>query len=236
MPGLKISMDVELEALRENMIALGAMTRKTARQCVQDVSVMLLQAGSGKNGVPESKQKKREIQRFVRRYRHGVEELVQDARPEAPGDKLLFLIRRPRNRRPIAKSGDRRFWVFETMAAAKAHQAITYRGVAKAGFWSQYPALGKPVPAKYAKKGFLASVPGLSETAVMLESPVPEITVSNRSTAIGFEKSDFWKKGIISSVNNRISGMAKRNEKRLAAFRQAGGVSWNEEKQEYDIL
>lgn len=228
---MTISMDVETDALRANVAALSAMTRKTAQQSVRDASIMILQAGT--KVVPQAKIAKRKIVRAVRRYRRGVEELAIDARPEAPGDKALYLIARPRNRKPIGKSGGRKFWTFETMAAARDHQAVTFRGVAKAGFWAQYPALGRAIPGKYTRQGFLADVPGLKETQTLLQDMVPSITVTNKSTAIGFERSDYWKRSILSSVNNRISGTAKANEKRLAAFRQAGGVAWDSRANEY---
>ena len=224
-PHMKLKIEVETAALQANLHALIAMTGKTSQQCVKETAIMLLQSGS--NIVPEAKQKKRDILRVVRRYRRGVEEIVKGARPSAPGDKLLFLIPRPRNRRAIAKSGDRRFWVFESLERAKEHQSITFRGVAKAGFWSQYPALGRSIPAKYAKQDFLASVPGLKMTQAELDTFHPSVTISNRSTAIGFDKATHWKTEIMSKVTNRIAGMAKPNEQRLAAFRKAGGVTWD---------
>lgn len=231
---MSLSIELESEAFYLNMGALQAMTRKTARESVRAASVMILQSGA--KTVPQAEISKRKIVRAVRRYRRGAEELAIDARPEAPGDKALFLIARPRNRRPIGKSAGRKWWTFETLRAAKDHTKVTYRGVVKAGFWSQYPALGKAVPAGYAKKSFLADVPGLKQTDLRLDDLVPEITVTNRSTAIGFERSDFWKKSILSSVNNRIAGMAKSSEKRLAAFRSAGGVAFDEHAQAYNPL
>ena len=131
---MKLHMDVETEALERNIAALAAMTRKTAHQCVRDTSVMVLQAGANLTPTPppppNSKRRpsnKRDVIRAVRRYRRGVEELVRGGRIEAPGDKLLWMIARPPGRRPISRTGDRRFWVFETAQAAREHQAITYR-------------------------------------------------------------------------------------------------------------
>ena len=49
----------------------------------------------------------RDIIQAVRRYRHGLEEIAQNAVPEAPGDKALWFIPRPSRRRPIGKSGGR---------------------------------------------------------------------------------------------------------------------------------
>jgi len=234
---MKLNLEVETEALRENMVAFSAMTRKTARQSVKEISIMLLQAGySKKYGVLQAKVSRRKIVRAVRRYRHGVEELAIDARPEAPGDKALYLIARPRNRRPIGKSAGRKWWTFESMEAARAHQPVTYRGVVRAGFWAQLPALGKAVPASLSKKSFLAAVPGLKYTQVDLDADVPSITITNQSVAIGFEKSDYWKKQIMMGVTNRIAGMARANEERLAAFKAAGGVRFNESSGTYEPL
>ena len=231
---MSLTIDLETDALRANIAALSAMTRKTARESVRAAAVMILQSGA--KTVPEALVRKRKIVRACRRYRRGVEELAIDARPSAPGDKTLYLIARPRNRRPIGKSAGRKWWSFETLQKAKEHTTITFRGVVKAGFWSQYPALGKAIPAGYAKKSFLADLPGLKDTELHLDDLVPEVTISNRSTAIGFEKSDIWKRSILSSVNNRIAGMAKSNEKRLAAFRSAGGVAFDEHAQAYNPI
>ena len=230
MAGIKLNMDTEIDALRANVTALQAMTKKTAQQCVKETSVMILQAGA--NLTPQAKKARREVIRAVRRYRHGVEELVRGAQPEAPGDKAMFLIARPPNRRPISKSGDRRFWVFETASAAREHTDITFRGVGKAGWWSQLPALGKPVPGKYSKSAFMADLPGLKDSTVKLEELTPIVTLVNRASSIQ-RRADSLRTLIVSKVNNRISGMARSNERRLAAFRSAGGVVWDDASREY---
>ena len=124
MSGPKLKIECETSALLNNMAALSAMTGKTAHDSVVEVSTWILQSGAN---LAEQAPRLRKIEPAVRRYRHGVEELVLGGAVEAPGDKMLYLIRRPRNRRPLSKSGDRRNWVFETMRAAKAHQRITYR-------------------------------------------------------------------------------------------------------------
>lgn len=232
---MKLHMDVETEALERNTAALAAMTRKTAHQCVRDTSVMVLQAGA--NLTPQAKKKRRDVMRCVRRYRRGVEELVRGGRIEAPGDKLLWMIARPPGRRPISRTGDRRFWVFETAQAAREHQAITYRGIGKAGFWMQLPRLGKPVPAKYQKNPAVLTVSGLSSTEVDLDSFVPTVTVSNTVQSIQrYAETSGLKTHVLSSVTNRIAGMAKSSEKRLAAFRSAGGVAYDAESDSYETL
>ena len=230
MSGIKLNMETEIDALRANVTALQAMTKKTAQQCVRETSVMVLQTGA--NLTPQAKRARREVIRAVRRYRHGVEELARGARPEAPGDKALFLIARPRGRKPIAKSGDRRFWTFETAAAAKDHTEITFRGVGKAGWWSQLPSLGKPVPGKYAKVAYMADLPGLKSSSVKLEELIPVVTLVNKASSIQ-RRADSIRTLILSKVTGRIAGMAKANERRLAAFRQAGGVVWDEASREY---
>lgn len=233
---MHIDMSVDTDALRRNVAALSAMTRRAARESVREASVMVVQTG-GKSGkeaiIPQAAKANREIVRAVRRYRHGIEELAIDARPEAPGDKALYLIARPKGRRPIGKSGGRKWWTFEREDEARAHRRITFRGVARAGFWAQLPALGRPIPAGRASVAYLADVPGLTETAVRLDSDVPAVTVTNKSTAIGLEKAPHWQKAILMRVNNRIAGMAKSNADRLAAFRRAGGVAWSEPDQAY---
>ena len=229
---MSLFIEIESDALRANIAALQAMTRRTARESVRAASVMILQSGA--KTVPQAGISKRKVVRAVRRYRRGVEELAIDARPEAPGDRALYLIARPRNRRPIGKSAGRKWWTFETLRAAQDHTAITFRGVVKAGFWSQYPAIGKAIPATYAKKSFLADVPGLKQTDTHLDDLVPEVTISNRSTAIGFDKATHWKTEIMSKVTNRIAGIMKANEQKLAAFRKAGGVTWNAEAGIYE--
>ena len=230
MSGIKLNMDTEIDALRANVTALQAMTRKTAQQSVREASIMILQAGA--NLTPQAKKARRDVIRAVRRYRRGVEELARNARPEAPGDKALFLIARPPNRRPISKSGDRRFWVFETASAARDHTPITFRGVGKAGWWSQLPALGKPVPGKYASYRFMADLPGLKETDVKLEELVPLVNLVNKASSIQ-RRAASLRTLILSRVNNRIAGMARSNERRLAAFRQAGGMVWDDASREY---
>ena len=230
MSGIKLNMEIETDALRANVTALQAMTKKTAQQCVRETAVMVLQTGA--NLTPQAKKAKRDVIKAVRRYRHGVEELARGARPEAPGDIALFLIARPPNRRPISTSGDRRFWVFETASAAREHTPITFRGVGKAGFWSQLLSLGKPVPGKYASSAFMADLPGLKESNVKLEELVPVVTLVNRASSIQ-RRADSLRTLILSKVNGRIAGMAKANERRLAAFRQAGGVVWDDASREY---
>jgi len=237
MSGVKLKMDVELDALNRNVAALAAMTKKTASAAVRDTAVMVLQAGANltpaagdlmkSRGAAMARRGKRDIISVVRRYRHGIEELVQGARPEAPGDKQLWMIPRPSRRRPISKSGDRRFWVFETAAAAREHQPITFRGIGKAGFWAQLPALGKPIPGKYAKTGYLADVPGIKETTGDLNRMIPVVTVRNRSVSIQ-RRAESLTTLILSKANNRIAGMARSSEQRLAAFKAAGGVVWQQ--------
>jgi len=235
---MKHRVDIELEAFNRNVTALAAMMKRTAVQSVRDSAVMILQTGA--NVFPQYPEKrtpktnKREVLRFVRRYRHGLEELVQNGRVEAPGDKLLWMIRRPRNRRAISRSGDRRWWVFETKEAAMEHRTVNYQGVAKAGFWSQLPALGKPIPGKYARFEHLLSVPGLKSTTGSLQASAPSVTLVNKSTAIGSTYAASKKQLILSTVNNRIAGMTKQSAEHLARFREAGGVAWNEGAQTYE--
>lgn len=233
MPGIKLNIDCETSALNNNIAALMAMTRKTAHDTVVEVSAWILQSGAN---LADQAPKNRKIEPAVRRFRHGMEELVMGGRPEAPGDKMLYLIRRPRYRRPISRSGDRRNWVFETRAAAKAHQPITFRGIGKAGFWSQLPRIGKAVPNKYSGQSYLADVPGISSTIVQLQDMIPQITTTNSVRDIARRMDGGLAAYILSKVNNRISGMARSSEKRLAAFRRAGGVAWNEAEQEYEEL
>ena len=228
---MKYNVNTETAAFERNITALAAMTKRTAAQSVRDGAVMVLQAGA--NIMPQHPKKNRDVVRFVRRYRHGVEELVQDARIEAPGDKYLWMIRRPRNRRPIARSGDRKWWVFETKEAAQQHRAVNFQGVAKAGFWSQLPALGKAIPAKYARFEHLMSVAGLKQTTGKLDGMMPSVTLVNQSTAIGSFASAMKGK-ILERVNNRIAGMTKQSAEHLARFREAGGVAWNEGAQAYE--
>lgn len=243
---MKLGMDVELDALNRNVAALAAMTKKTSRRAVLDISIWALQTGAKetpqtgdfartRNGKKITT--KREIVRAVRRYRHGVEELAIDARPEAPGDKALFLIHRPRYRRPIGKTAGRKWWTFETLAAARAHQAITYRGIGKAGFWTQFPALGKSVPKGYSKQLELMNVPGIAMTVVNLSVEAPAISVTNSVRGIanylGGTRLDQL---IVSRINNRIAGYAKTAARRLAAFKRAGGVVWDQENQVYDSI
>ena len=229
---MKLKLDTEIDALRANVTALQAMTKKTAQQCVKQSAIWILQSATRET--PQAKKAKRDIIRAVRRYRHGVEELARNARPEAPGDKALFLISRPRNRRPISKSGDRRFWVFETMAAAKAHQDIVYRGAAKAGWWSQLPSLGAKVAKSFEKSDYLAAIPGIKETTISLDELVPSVVLNNRSKAItGHDFASIIRNRAILRTNNRIAGMAKANERRLAAFRQAGGMVWHDASEQY---
>lgn len=224
--GVKLKMDVELEAFLANVDAYQAMTKKTASDTVRDIGVMVLQTGA--KLTPRAKSANRDILRAVRRYRHGVEELARNARPEAPGDRAMFLIPRPQRRRPIAKSGDRRFWVFDTLQQAREHQKITYRGVGKAGFWAQLPALGKSVPRTYASVEFLASVPGLKFTDVKLDEASPVITVTNSSVAIQ-RRAESLKPLILSKVTNRVAGMANANKKKyFERFKAAGGVVWRQ--------
>lgn len=228
--GIKTNMKVEIAAFLKNMNALSVMTGKTARQCVLDASVMVVQTGAslqrGSDVIPIAP-KKRDVLQMVRRYRHGQEELVKGAKPEAPGDKALWMIRRPSRRRPIAKSGDRRWWTFESAREAREHQPITYRGVGRAGFWAQLPALGRPIPKGVGKMAFLADIPGLKSTSVRLDDPMPAITVTNASVAVQ-RLAEAKTPYILSKVNNRIAGMAKANKKRLLQFREAGGVVWRQ--------
>ena len=228
---MKYNINTETAAFERNVTALAAMTKRTAARSVRDAAVMVLQAGA--NIMPQYPKKNRDVVRFVRRYRRGVEELVQDARIEAPGDKYLWMIRRPRNRRPIARSGDRKWWVFESKEAAQQHRAVNFRGIAKAGFWAQLPALGKAIPAKYARFEHLLSVPGLKSTTGRLDGATPSVTLVNRSTAIGSFASAMKGK-ILERVNNRIAGMTKQSAEHLARFREAGGVAWNQETQAYE--
>ena len=243
---MNLTMDVELDALNRNVRALAAMTKKTSKQAVLEISVWALQTGAKetpqvgdfartRNGRKITT--KREIVRAVRRYRHGVEELALDARPEAPGDKALFLIHRPRYRRPIGKTGGRNWWTFESLAAARAHQAITYRGIGKAGFWTQFPSLGKSVPKSYSGQMQLMNVPGISMTVVNLSAEAPAISVTNSVRGIanylGGTRLDQL---IVSRINNRIGGFAKTAARRLAAFKRAGGVVWDQENEVYDSI
>jgi hypothetical protein len=227
---MALSLSVESEAFRRNIAALQAMTRKSAHATVRDASIMVLQSAA--KMTPQTKRAKRTITKAVRRFRHGVEELVIGGRPTAPGDKPLFLIDRPRYRRPISKSGDRRVWVFETMQAARDHQAITFRGIGKAGFWSQFPALGKPIPKGYQKVEFLASVPGIASNSVRLDAMTPTVRLTNSVRGID-RYLDAFEPRILSAVTNRIAGMAKANEKKLERFRDAGGVSFDKETNSY---
>jgi len=227
--GIKLKLDVELAAFEANVRAYQAMTRKTAAETVRDISVMVLQAGAQKRkgaAVIPIAPANRDVLQMVRRYRHGVEELVQNARPEAPGDKALWLIKRPARRRPIAKSGDRRWWTFESAAEAKRHKKITYRGVGRAGFWAQLPELGHRLPGGVNLA--LASIPGLTLTVVRLEDEKPTITVSNRSVAVK-RLADDKTPYILSKVTNRISGMAQANKRKyFGAFKESGGVVWRQ--------
>ena len=230
--GVKLKMAVELAAFQANVKAYQAMTRKTATETVRDISVMILQTGAnqkkGQAIIPIAPTN-RDVLQMVRRYRHGQEELVKNARPEAPGDKALWLIKRPARRRPISKSGDRRWWTFENAAEARRHKKITYRGVGRAGFWVQYPALAVNMPKGIpAKQAFLASIPGLAFTAVKLDAPMPTITVSNRSVAVS-RLADAKTPYILSKVTNRISGMAQANKRKyFGAFKESGGVVWRQ--------
>ena len=237
--GLKLKLDVELAAFHVNMAAYQKMTRKTSAETVRDVANMVLQTGAkeipaagdamrgASKAASAAKRGNREIIACVRRYRHGIEELVQGARPEAPGDKALWLIRRPDRRRSISKSGDRRWWTFESAAEANRHKRITYRGVGKAGFWAQFPSIGKKIPNMYLRYSPLASVSGLSVTTVRLDAAMPTITVSNRSVAVS-RLADAKTPYILSKVTNRIAGIAKANKKKYLAFTQAGGVVWSQ--------
>ena len=239
-------MEVELDALNRNTRALAAMTRKSAAETVKTISVWALQTGAKETPQVGSRAKtragrrittKREIVQAVRRYRHGVEELAVGEKPHAPGDKALFLIRRPRNRRPIGNTGGRSWWTFESLSAAKAHQQITYRGIGKAGFWSQFPALGVPVPKTYAKQLYLANTPGISMTVVNLDAAAPAISVSNTvrgiSSYLGGARLDNL---IVSRINNRIGAFARTQARRLADFKRAGGVVWNQESGAYQDI
>jgi hypothetical protein len=228
----KLKMTVELDAFRRNIAAYQVMTGKTAAETVRDVSLMVLQTGanSTKSGaiIPIAPAK-RDVLQYVRRYRHGVEELVQGARPEAPGDKPLWLIPRPSRRRPIGKTGGHKFWTFESAREAREHASITYRGVGRAGFWAQYPALGENVPKKVpAKQLHLAGIPGLTLTVSRLDDPEPTVTVSNRSVAVQ-RLADAKTPYILSRVTNRIAGIAKANKKLyLSGFKAAGGVVYRQ--------
>ena len=235
--GVKLKLDVELAAFQVNMAAYQKMTRKSSAETVRDVSIMVLQTGAkeipaagdamlgSSKTARAAKRGRRDVIQAVRRYRRGIEELVQGGRPEAPGDKALWLIPRPERRRPIGKTGGRRYWTFENAAEAKAHSVITFRGVGKAGFWSQFPALDRSIPKTYAKNAFLADVPGLKITTVRLDDPMPSITVTNRSIAVqrlAEQKTPY----ILSRVTNRIAGIARANKKKYFSFKQAGGVVW----------
>lgn len=221
--GVKLKMSVELEALRRNATALAVMTKQTAADTVRDISVMVLQSGA--NVIPQSK-RNRDVISAVRRYRHGVEELVKGAKKEAPGDKALWLIPRPSRRPPIGKSGGRKFWAFESASAARQHKRITYQGIGKAGFWAQLPALGVSVPGKYARYASLAQVQGICSTQIRLEDPMPTITVTNSAVSIQ-RLADSKRAFILSKVNNKIAGMAlARKKKNLEAFKAGGGVVW----------
>ena len=228
--GVKLKLDVELDAFQRNMTAYQVMTRKTSAETVRDISVMVLQAGAnskkGQEIIPIAPSSRKVIQ-AVRRYRHGIEELVQGARPEAPGDKALWMIPRPARRRPIGKSGGRKFWTFERKAEATKHKRITYRGVGRAGFWAQYPSLGVSAPKSIpAKQAFLAGIPGLKLTVVKLDDPMPTITVVNKSVAVQ-RLAEAKTPYILSRVTNRIAGMAQANKRKyLAGFRAAGGVAY----------
>lgn len=228
--GVKNNLKVEIDAFLKNMNALSVMTGKTAQQCVLDASVMVIQTGAslqrGSDVIPIAP-KNRDVLQMVRRYRHGQEELVQNARPEAPGDKALWLIPRPDRRRPIGKTGGRKFWTFENAREAREHKKVTYRGVGRAGFWAQLPALGRPIPKGVGKMAFLADIPGIKSTVVRLDDAMPTITVTNSSVAVqrlAEEKTPY----ILSKVNNRIAGMALSNKRRLLKFREAGGVVWRQ--------
>ena len=149
---------------------------------------------------------------------------MQDAKPEAPGDKALWLIPRPSRRPPIGKTGGRKFWTFEHAREAREHAKITYRGVGRAGFWAQYPALGEPIPRNVGSRAFLANIPGLTLTVNRLEDAAPTVTVTNRSVAVQ-RLADAKTPYILSRVTNRIAGIAKANKKKyLSGFRAAGGV------------
>jgi hypothetical protein len=227
---MKKNIRVETQMLERNVTALSAALKKNAAEVVRDVAVMVLQSGA--NVIPQTKKANRDVVKMVRRYRHGVEELVRGGRVEAPGDRMLYLIARPPHRKPISRSGDRRWWTFESEEAAREHRAITFRGVAKAGFWSQFPALGRPVPGKYSSTAFLADLPGLSSTTGSLNSSTPVINLVNRSKAI---RDKNWKKGLIlSKVNNRIAGMVRGRADRLARFRAAGGLAWTMQESDYE--
>ena len=243
---MDIRMEVELDALNRNVAALSAMTKKTARDTVRTISVWCLQTGAretpqvgyrAKTRAGRPLTTKREIIDAVRRYRNGVEELAIGEKPSAPGDKALYLIKRPPFRRSVGKSGGRAWWTFETKEEARAHQRITYRGIGKAGFWLQYPALGEPVPKSYAKQMYLASVPGITMTVVNLDVAAPAISVTNSVRGIanylGGTRLD---RLIVSRVNNRVAGFAKTQAKRLAAFKRAGGVVWNQETETYEDI
>lgn len=227
--GVKLKMDVELEAFLANVDAYQAMTKKTASDTVRDIAKMIIQAGAQKKKRSEVlpiAPLNRTIIKAVRRYRHGVEELAMNARPEAPGDRAMFLIPRPERRRPIAKSGDRRFWVFDTLQKAKDHQKITNRGVGRAGFWAQLPALGYRFPAGVNLA--LADIPGIAVTDVHLNDPLPSITVTNSSVAIQ-RLAEFKTPLILSKVTNRVAGMANANKKKyFERFKAAGGVMWRQ--------
>lgn len=231
---MKLNLNVEMDAFRRNVTAYQVMTRKTAAETVRDVSLMVLQTGanSSKTGfiIPIAP-RNRDVLKYVRRYRHGVEELVRNAVPEAPGDQALWLIPRPSRRRPIGKTGGRKFWTFEKAKDARAHARITYRGVGRAGFWAQYPALGEPVPKNVGRMAFLAGIPGLTLTVNRLEDLQPTVTVTNRSVAIqrlAEEKTPY----ILSRVTNRIVGTARANKKRyLSGFKAGGGVTYRTYRQ-----
>jgi len=246
MSGIDLKLEVELDALNRNVAALAAMTKKTAAETVKTITVWALQTGAketpqvGERAKTRDGRKittKREILRAVRRYRRNVEELAVGEKPSAPGDKALFLIQRPRNRRPIGKTGGRKFWSFESLAEAKAHQEITYRGIGKAGFWSQFPALGLPVPKGYAKQMHLMNVPGIAMTVVNLSAEAPAISVSNTVRGIsGYLGGARLDNLIVSRINNRIGGYAKTQARKLATFKRAGGVVWDRESETYQDI
>ena len=228
---MKLKMSVEMDAFRKNIAAYQVMTQKTAAETVRDVSIMVLQAGANSrkgSAIIPIAPAKRDVLQYVRRYRHGVEELVQNARPEAPGDKALWLIPRPARRRPIGKTGGRKFWTFENAREARQHARITYRGVGRAGFWAQFPSLGEPIPKGVGRMAFLANIPGLTLTVNRLEDAEPTVTVTNRSVAVQ-RLADAKTPYILSRVTNRIAGIAKANRKRyLSGFRAAGGVVYRQ--------
>ena len=228
---MKLNLNVEMEAFRKNVTAYQVMTQKTAAETVRDVSLMVLQTGANSKkatAIIPIAPTKRDVLQYVRRYRHGVEELVQGVKPEAPGDKALWLIPRPARRRSIGKTGGRKFWTFENAKDAREHAKITYRGVGRAGFWAQYPALGEPIPKGVGRMAFLGNIPGLTLTVSRLEDQQPTVTVTNRSVAVQ-RLADAKTPYILSRVTNRIAGIAKANKKRyFAGFKAAGGVLYRQ--------